>query len=1219
MNKDGGELDDKTYVEFKNFLDEKQVPENDMNITHARVGKVNGTTGKYRIETESDLNKFYSLYTEVSKKYKLNIVERQKEVGPLITDYDFVFNGNKFMKRKYTIDNIVYIVKILNKVIFKCIDIEKDDIVAYVTEKSHPTIEYENPNASDDEEKIVKRTKDGFHICYILPLTKDQRYLVYDKMKEIIINDDGFKNIPFSNKYEEIIDVSTIYSNGVMMYGSRKTIKPPYGEPYQLTHMYDYNGEEQDISGFTFSKLVKLFSLRQFDEDDKLKTRSSKMEELKEIMEKYNKDNKKNRNSTRNNSRDSDTTSTTESESSSTPTRRRYDSRNIKMARELVKIISPKLADSYDDWTRVGWTLHNIDESLFDDFIAFSKQCTSKFDYNACKRIWDGARTCGKQTTIASLHWWGQHNDPKAYIEIIWRNVDKNFINAESGTHADLGRLLHELYKYRFKCTSIKMNTWYEFQDHRWIRIEEATSLRQEISETVSHKFIDLSEKYADMIKSVEKTEAEIYRAKAKQMLEISKKLQDVPFVNNVIKACAHEFHDDKFESEIDEKHNLVGFKNGIFDLDAGVFRHGTPEDKVSLSTGYDWIEYTGKEPVFTKINEYFEKVVPNDKIRDYLLRQISSYIHGDNVDQQFVFWTGSGCHSGDTKILMYDGTIKCAQDVRMGDLLMGDDSTPRRVGQLFSGTQNMYEVSLTDGTSYIVNANHRLALKSVYDGEIRFDDVSKTYVVEYHKLENDGPVKYEKYFRVKDSNDELACKYATEFLNKKKQKQNVIHEGMIFPITVMNYIKLDDSIRKCYKNFRTPIEFRQQPVVIDPYKLGNTLGTSMIPAQYKFNSSQIRMRVLAGILDKFGSIENKKVTLNITNHNFMNECISLCRGLGYHVDIVSETKIILTGEFRFIGTKILNVGLEECNVKHTLMYDFSVSCLGDGKFYGFSVDKNQRYVLHNYIVTYNSNGKSLTTSLIKCAFGEYFATLDHTAITRKRGGSSVAAPELANKRGKRLVIMQESEEDDKLYVGFMKQLTGGDSLEVRTLFQLPFEYTPQFKMLFVCNNLPTITANDHGTWRRVRVVPFEAEFVDYEPVAKNQFKKDKRLEKEIKTWNVAFMWLLMRKYYPEYVKNGLCEPDAVKLKTAKYQNENDVCNEFIMATYEVTKRPTDTVPLTAFYVVFKTWYHDSSSGEKCPQLKFVKDYFEKSSCHKLIDGKITGLKMKQIDEDLTT
>ena len=52
-------------------------------------------------------------------------------------------------------------------------------------------------------------------------------------------------------------------------------------------------------------------------------------------------------------------------------------------------------------------------------------------------------------------------------------------------------------------------------------------------------------------------------------------------------------------------------------------------------------------------------------------------------------------------------------QDVKQGDLLMGDDSMPRKVLSLASGTDEMYDIIPVKGDKYTVNQEHILVLKN--------------------------------------------------------------------------------------------------------------------------------------------------------------------------------------------------------------------------------------------------------------------------------------------------------------------------------------------------------------------------------------------------------------------------------------------------------------------------------------------------------------------------
>ena len=71
------------------------------------------------------------------------------------------------------------------------------------------------------------------------------------------------------------------------------------------------------------------------------------------------------------------------------------------------------------------------------------------------------------------------------------------------------------------------------------------------------------------------------------------------------------------------------------------------------------------------------------------------------------------GCFAADTPIRYMDGTIGMSQNVKIGDILMGDDGTPRTVLDICTGNDEMYEVYQNHAQSYTVNSKHTLVLLS--------------------------------------------------------------------------------------------------------------------------------------------------------------------------------------------------------------------------------------------------------------------------------------------------------------------------------------------------------------------------------------------------------------------------------------------------------------------------------------------------------------------------
>lgn len=239
------------------------------------------------------------------------------------------------------------------------------------------------------------------------------------------------------------------------------------------------------------------------------------------------------------------------------------------------------------------------------------------------------------------------------------------------------------------------------------------------------------------------------------------------------------------------------------------------------------------------------------------------------------------------------------------------------------------------------------------------------------------------------------------------------------------------------------------------------------------------------------------------------------------------------------------------------------------------------------------SNGKSKTVELFEDTFGDYCTKLPISLLTRTRGASNAASPDVAKTPGKRFAVMQEPEEKDQINVGLMKELSGGDKIEARGLYKEPFIFKPQFKLLLTCNDLPNIPSSDGGTWRRLRVLPFNSKFVD-EPKEKHEFKKDPYFIEKVQSLKPEFMSILLH-YYKDYAENGLKEPAEVMKYTREYEKQSDIYSEFIEEHIIEVNTNNEKTTNKELYSVFKDWYRENRPGNKVPQMgEFKKDIIKK-------------------------
>ncbi len=191
-------------------------------------------------------------------------------------------------------------------------------------------------------------------------------------------------------------------------------------------------------------------------------------------------------------------------------------------------------------------------------------------------------------------------------------------------------------------------------------------------------------------------------------------------------------------------------------------------------------------------------------------------------------------------------------------------------------------------------------------------------------------------------------------------------------------------------------------------------------------------------------------------------------------------------------------------------------------------------------------NGKSKLMDLVRLAFGDYYTTLQTTVLTRKRPDSGAANPEIMVIKNKRFISMAEPDEKEPINTSRMKQLSGEDIIEARGLFQDQEKFKVTGKMIMCCNKLPPVHSMDNGTWRRIRVVPFESKFVtpedpDYKSGKPNVYPRDPELDRKLRTWREVFLSWLVYIYETEYIVNGLEPvPDIVKRESMDYKETFD-------------------------------------------------------------------------------
>lgn len=133
------------------------------------------------------------------------------------------------------------------------------------------------------------------------------------------------------------------------------------------------------------------------------------------------------------------------------------------------------------------------------------------------------------------------------------------------------------------------------------------------------------------------------------------------------------------------------------------------------------------------------------------------------------------------------------------------------------------------------------------------------------------------------------------------------------------------------------------------------------------------------------------------------------------------------------------------------------------------------RVYLESLIIAYGEgrNGKSTFWNAIARVLGTYSGNMSADTLTV--GCKRNVKPELAEAKGKRLIIAAELEEGMRLNTSVVKQMCSTDEIFAEKKYKDPFSFTPSHTLVLYTNHLPRVGANDPGTWRRLIVIPFNA------------------------------------------------------------------------------------------------------------------------------------------------
>lgn len=343
-------------------------------------------------------------------------------------------------------------------------------------------------------------------------------------------------------------------------------------------------------------------------------------------------------------------------------------------------------------------------------------------------------------------------------------------------------------------------------------------------------------------------------------------------------------------------------------------------------------------------------------------------------------------CHGKGTRIMMSDGSIKLVEDIIVGDELMGADSKPRKVLSLARGKENMYRVHEREDY-YDVNESHILSLQSrTWQKRLKYS-FTKTLnisVKNYLKLKpltqrhyrgwktkvsfNTKDVTIEPYFLGLWLGDGTSDNVGVTTADT-EIKEYIENYGRFLGMETRVTYQLNNASN--VYTITSGNKINNNPLLTNMQKY-NLIGNKHIPFDYKTNSEQTRLQVLAGLIDTDGYLADsgrgQYYEIIQKNTQLSNDIVYLARSLGYRAVIKKCIKKIssigFSGEYNRItiigdlGRIPVRLERKKSNFipkKQWLTSLLKIESLGYGDYYGFTLDGDGLYLLDTFTVTHNT------------------------------------------------------------------------------------------------------------------------------------------------------------------------------------------------------------------------------------------------------------------------
>ena len=591
---------------------------------------------------EDKRDAFYKAYTDtLSAGIVPPLTEKQGLAGPVVVDLDFKFS-NDVKHRRYTPDLVQNVVKKYFDILGEYVQLDEHNNMCYIFERADPYLEEKPGKAA-----IVK---DGLHLMF--PFIK-----CFDRLKwmarDHVIQECRtlFEQLGTTNTVDDIVDKAVISTNNWFVYLSSK----PNRQPYKLTRVLD--NALKDVAFKESRKLVSSLSVAGDVEN------VSYIKELPPLEPSALAEHKQ-------------PARTRPQLDHQQLEHQQHDQVCFTLLQQAVMGLQNTRAEGYENWFKVVCGINNISKSnSYEEeghtlIHQFSQKSATHYVANDVNKKLSQLlpKPKGQGVGFGTIKDLLKEDNPELYQQLFNTRDQLDIAISNGGQHLDIAEVFSSLFPGEFVwATTTKDTLFYRFTSTVWERQEDDAIVFNLLSQEVSQAFVDKAASFKAQIEGEQDLAIkEQQEKKATTTRKIARNLRSMPYCRQVYAAITKRLYNASFLEQLDTNLDLLAFKDGVYDLRAGSFRKGRPDDMLSVCLSYNFPRHDPERR--QGLLTFLSQIKPEDDEREYLVEQLSQCLSGRIKKQLVHILAGPIAGNGKSTLLslisLAFGDYFCTMDI---------------------------------------------------------------------------------------------------------------------------------------------------------------------------------------------------------------------------------------------------------------------------------------------------------------------------------------------------------------------------------------------------------------------------------------------------------------------------------------------------------------------------------------------------------------------------